>query len=353
MYLCMLLLHCRYSLHLSKEQVAELVAPHPDTLELVNSWLEHHGVPSSSISTTHGGSWLTLTGIPVSQANDLLGASYRVYEHAETKDRILRTVGYALPAVLHGHVHTVAPTTYFGSPHTLRQTPRKHSGEAAAALANSASRELVKELSSRVTFVTPEYLRRLYKTEDYVPAATDRNMLGVTGYFGDWPRQEDLTTFMNEYRTDGADATFTSVEIDDGDRPGEPSNEASAIIQYTEAIAYPTPHIFYSALGAEESYLEWVNYVLEQQSVPQTITTSYGGDEQDYEEAYAIKLCDLFAQLGARGSSVLFASGNDGVGRGKCIVNDGSGRVQFLPMFPASCTCDVFSLLVNSTRSQV
>ncbi len=36
------LLRCRYGAHLSKEQVAELVAPHPETLELVNSWLELH-----------------------------------------------------------------------------------------------------------------------------------------------------------------------------------------------------------------------------------------------------------------------------------------------------------------------
>jgi tripeptidyl-peptidase-1 len=46
------LLRCRYGAHLSKEQVAQLVAPHPNTLELINAWLEHHHVPSSSISTT-------------------------------------------------------------------------------------------------------------------------------------------------------------------------------------------------------------------------------------------------------------------------------------------------------------
>ncbi|KAF8257512.1 Pro-kumamolisin, activation domain-containing protein [Lactarius quietus] len=80
---------CRYGAHLSREQVAELVAPHPDTLQLINSWLEHYGVPSSSVSTSHGGGWLTLTDVPVNQANALLGASYQLYEHAETKDRIL------------------------------------------------------------------------------------------------------------------------------------------------------------------------------------------------------------------------------------------------------------------------
>ncbi|KAI9450476.1 hypothetical protein BJY52DRAFT_1215478 [Lactarius psammicola] len=46
------LLRCRYGTHLSKEQVAQLVASHPDTLELINSWLEHHGVPFSPNPTT-------------------------------------------------------------------------------------------------------------------------------------------------------------------------------------------------------------------------------------------------------------------------------------------------------------
>ncbi|KAI9442953.1 peptidase S8/S53 domain-containing protein [Lactarius indigo] len=55
-----------YGAHLSKEQVAQLVAPPPDTLGLINSWLEYHAVPFSSISTIHRGSWLKLTGIPVS-----------------------------------------------------------------------------------------------------------------------------------------------------------------------------------------------------------------------------------------------------------------------------------------------
>jgi hypothetical protein len=70
MYSRVPLLFCRYGMHLSKEQVAELVAPHPDTLELVNSWVEYHGIPSSSVSTTHGGGWLTFIGVPVSRANE-------------------------------------------------------------------------------------------------------------------------------------------------------------------------------------------------------------------------------------------------------------------------------------------
>ncbi|KAI9428541.1 hypothetical protein H4582DRAFT_2067093, partial [Lactarius indigo] len=63
-------------------EVADLVAPHPETLRLLNSWLQHGGV-ASPVSITHGGGWVTITDIPVSQANDLLGASYQLYRHTD------------------------------------------------------------------------------------------------------------------------------------------------------------------------------------------------------------------------------------------------------------------------------
>ena len=52
---------------------------------------------------------------------------------------------------------------------------------------------------------------------------------------------------------------------------------------------------------------------------------------------YAIHVCNLFAQLGARGSSVLFPSGDYGVGIGTCKTNDGRNVTRFQPEFPSSC----------------
>jgi tripeptidyl-peptidase-1 len=87
-------LRFRYGEFLSAEQVAEIVRPNPDTLELIHAWLEYHGIRSSSISTTHGGGWLTVADMLVSQANKLLGASYQLYRNSKTNDTIVRTVGY-------------------------------------------------------------------------------------------------------------------------------------------------------------------------------------------------------------------------------------------------------------------
>lgn len=46
--------------------------------------------------------------------------------------------------------------------------------------------------------------------------------------------------------------------------------------------------------------------------------------------------CSLFAQLGARGVSVIFSSGDTGVGSA-CQTNDGKNTTRFLPIFPAAC----------------
>jgi tripeptidyl-peptidase-1 len=45
----------------------------------------------------------------------------------------------------------------------------------------------------------------------------------------------------------------------------------------------------------------------------------------------------MFAQLGARGTSVLFCTGDSGVGSRDCETNDGRNVTQFQPSFPASC----------------
>ncbi|KAH9003205.1 subtilisin-like protein [Lactarius hatsudake] len=322
------------------EQVAELVMPHPHTLELVKSWLKYHGVPSST-SLTHGGNWLTLTGVSVSKANDLLGASYQLYRHTETKQIIVRTVGYSLPAALHGHVQTVAPTTFFASPRMSWQTPRKRSGGAAAEQVNATSGDLVMALLGRADYVTPPFLRWLYNSATYVPAATGRNVLGISGFVQEYPSPVDLTTFMDHFHGTGTGATYTVVQVNSGGYdPNNPGTEANLNVQYASGIAYPTPIMYYSIgygpEGKNDPYLSWLDFMLnlDEIDIPRTISSSYANYETELPLDHARAVCDLFMQLGARGVSVLIASGDEGVGEGGCMTD---GNVRFRPTFPADC----------------
>ncbi|KAH9163944.1 subtilisin-like protein [Lactarius sanguifluus] len=298
-------------------KIAELVSPPPGALELVNSWLEYHGVLSSSVSMTHGGTTLTLSGVSIIQANALLGASYQLYRHVETNETVVRTVGYALPAALHRLVQTVVPTTCFSTPHTQWQSPRKRSGGAAAGLKKPASGEPVTVLSSRAFDATPSFLRFLYNTVEYTPAALDRNVFGIVGMLNEYPSPEDLERFMLLYRFEGHNAAITVVQVNGGGYdPTNPAPEANLDTQCAVGMTYPTPVIFYSTgrgpAGTTDWFVSWLGYILTESNIPRTISISYIMDERNIPESYATYICTQFSMLGVLGVSVLIATGDDG-----------------------------------------
>ncbi|KAH9059566.1 subtilisin-like protein [Lactarius vividus] len=329
--------HPRYRVHLTKEQVADLVAPRPETLELVNSWLEHHDISPSSVSMTHGNT-LMLKAVPVTKANTLLGASYQLYRNVETGETIVRTVGYSLPVALHWHVLTVVPTTSFVSPRVQWQTPRNRSDRAVQS--KSGGPATILSSRERVDSVTPSFLRWLYATETYIPIALEENVLGILGFFGDYPSPSDLVEFMYRYRPEATDARVHVVDVNNGGYdPTHPNEEANIDTQYAEAMAYPTLHIFYSSgrgpSGTLDSFTGSLRYILNEEFIPQTLSMSYSSVEHLLSKEYATYMCNLFAMLGARGVSVLLSSGNDGIGQGTCTRDDGT--VRFEPTFPGTC----------------
>ena len=345
-------LHFRYGAYLTREQVADLVAPHPDTLKLVSSWLKYNGVRSSSISATHGGGWLTVTGVPVALANELLAASYQFYHHSESNETILRTVSYALPTALHTHVQTIAPTTAFTSTRLLEQTPRSRSGGAAANLTLGGP----VNISSRdISYVHPSYLRSVYGTSEYIPESMERNRLALVGFDNDYPRKSDVEDFMSNFDKEAvAGAIFDYIPVNPGAGLFNPTERAGYRTQYSVAMSYPTPVIYFIVGGhppllfssgwptPDDPYLGWLNYMISLESVPQTISIGSSTSETTIPQQYAAAVCLLFGVLGARGSTVLTDSGNMGVGLGDCL--DPSGDVHFYTIFPASCTHFVQSL---------
>ena len=117
---------------------------------------------------------------------------------------------------------------------------------------------------------TPGFLRSLYKTSAYTPAATDQNALGTVGLLSHYPSPEDLAAFMTKYRSDGAGATVVEVE-DGGYNPSNPDPEANLDVQYAEAMTYPTSLIFFST-GREppvtgDWFISWLRYIFRQQHV--------------------------------------------------------------------------------------
>jgi tripeptidyl-peptidase-1 len=280
--------------------------------------------------------------VPVYQANKLLGASYQHYRHTETNDIILRTMSYALPEGLQDLVQTVTPTTYFHSPRTPRELSRLHPRVAEAVDAPRGG--VTARQNDNNGNVTPLYLRQLYNSVNYVPNATEMNVVGIAGYLGMYPRKDDIDPFMEKYRPDAVGKRFDVVQINGGGySTGDPSLEGDVNMEYSLAMTYPIDHVFYSTGGeppfipdtstptqGNEPYLDFLTYILEGPNIPQTITSGYADDEKTVPMDYAITVCYLFAQVAARGTSVVVDSGYYGVGRGNCDANDGSGKVRNL-----------------------
>jgi tripeptidyl-peptidase-1 len=236
----------------------------------------------------------------------------------------------------------IQPTTFFGLK-AMRSTVSDHRTFDESNLATEASQAVTGCSGSTIT---PKCLSNLYSFAS--ATAYTNGLMGIAGFLSQWPIKSDLTTFMSKYATEGnAGQTFNCTLINGGTCPqsGTPGVEANLDVQYARAITESIPNIFYSTGGSppwlgsgtntNEPYLEFLNYLLSlsDAQLPNTMSISYGDDEDTVPLYYADEVCNLFAQLGARGVSVLVASGDSGVGT-TCT----SGNTKtFTTSFPASC----------------
>jgi tripeptidyl-peptidase-1 len=192
--------------------------------------------------------------------------------------------------------------------------------------------------------ITPKCLSNLYSFAS--ATAYTNGIMGIGGFLQEWPIKTDLSTFLKSYATEGNSAqTFNCTLINGGTCPQAASGagvEANLDVQYARAITESIPNVYYSTGGSppivgsgtntNEPYLEFLDYLLAlpAASLPNTISISYGDDESTVPLSYATTVCNLFSQLGARGVSILVASGDSGVGT-TCSSK------TFDTSFPAGC----------------
>ncbi|KAF4624138.1 hypothetical protein G7Y89_g14035 [Cudoniella acicularis] len=351
--------HERYGQHLSMEHVNGLIRPTDEALGMVHEWLADNGIDGHGCHYSAAKDWISVP-IPVETAERLLHTKYHVYEH-EDGSRLVRTPEWSLPVHLHEHIDAIQPTTSFmrlskDKTEFLHLEPWTPPGY------TPPSNEAISKVCN-ITSVTPECFRNLYSTAGYVPQVPTLNKVAFNNYLGEIPIRPDAALFLKKYRPEAVDAAskYPQFSIDGGPTQDGPLNATQAAdgisqegnldVQAIIGISDPTTVYSYSTGGSppftpdintptntNEPYLVWQNYILNQSDIPQVISTSYGDDEQTVPRAYAERVCKQFAQLGARGVSVLFASGDRGVGLNKtCISNDGKNTTMFIPEFPTGC----------------
>lgn len=365
--------HARYGQHLTAEDIHALVAPAEESVELVKAWLADHGITDHAFNPSRD--WVSIS-VPIEKVESMLDTTYSRFRHRDGSE-LSRAEAWSLPAHLHEHIDVVQPTNSF-----FRPAPKANSMSGPVLGEETISMEWFETIGKNmypthkssgadasvaalcnISFTTIDCLRTLYGTIDYEPQSTDKNAIAITNYLNETSKRSDVRKFLRNFRPEAVGAANTfPIEIvadannDQGPYTAEQIDDSKNVEGNLDAelvlgISWPTPFNTINTGGSppfkpdiltptntNEPYLTFLNYILAQSSIPQVISTSYGDDEQTIPESYARRVCSGFAQLGARGVSAIFSSGDFGVGAdGTCYSNDGKDTYKFLPAFPAGC----------------
>ncbi|PGH11694.1 hypothetical protein AJ79_04717 [Helicocarpus griseus UAMH5409] len=338
--------HSNYGQHMKRDQVKQILKPPFHVSEAILSWLDREGISKTSVQDQ--GDWINFA-ISVAQAEKLLQTKFYYFSNSVGNDRIIRTLQYCVPHKISPYVHMIQPTTRFRQP----QPDNNHITNVEFSL--RPPDDCFSTVNCSRT-ITPACIRKIYNMGDATATPDPRNKLGISGYLDQYARYSDFDLFLKWYAPQLSGTSFAVASINGGlnlQNSSRKSIEASLDVQYAISLSNATS-IFYSTKGrapmvpdldlpninenSNEPYLDQLHHLLgvSDEDLPAVLTTSYGENERTVPEKYASTVCNLFAQLGARGVSVIFASGDSGAGS-SCQSNDGKNTTRFDPIFPATC----------------
>ncbi|KAI0490560.1 subtilisin-like protein [Xylaria cf. heliscus] len=344
--------HPNYGQHFQDhDEMKRMLLPSRDSLSSVHSWLKNAGVKS----VEEDADWITLK-TTVGVANKMLDTQFAWYTSEEANPRrILRTLEYSVPDDIAGHINLVQPTTRFANIRANHETGTQIFEVQVAAAADNCD-----------ALITPACLKTFYNI-DYKADANSGSKVAFVSYLEEYARYSDLALFEQNYLPEAIGQNVTVIQYNGGlndQTSTADSGEANLDLQYIVGTGHPLPVTEFSVGGRgplvtdldqpdpndnnNEPYLDFLKNVLKlpQSKLPQVISTSYGENEQSVPKSYALTICNLIAQLGSRGVSVIFSSGDSGTGSA-CLSNDGKNTTKFQPQYPASCP---WVTSVGSTR---
>ncbi|KAK4112802.1 hypothetical protein N656DRAFT_694813, partial [Canariomyces notabilis] len=341
--------------HLSRDQVHQLRQPAQAATDAVSSWLKSNG-----IRDLHNQGSLISFEASARTVKSLFQAdlAYYAYKYGDA-DPLLRALSYTIPAWMRDYIDF--PTKLSPSPASTT-TSRKP-----VDIPTTSASPDPEPMYPCFPVTLPDCIRKLYNIT-YTPSAPSPVRFGVAGFLEQWILYSDVDQFMSIYAPHLASLSppynFSVELFNNGINPQDSLRnagmEASLDVQYAMALGYPTNVVYYVTGGRgtkldatsgeplpversdNEPFLEFLTALLAKPDaeLPHVLSISYADDEIGVPRPYALRVCDMFAALTARGVSVLAATGDGGAagtGQTRCVSNDGSQRKMFMPTFPASC----------------
>jgi len=187
--------------------------------------------------------------------------------------------------------------------------------------------------------ITPSVIRTRYNVTSTLTCTNKNNRQAVAEFQGQYYSDSDLQAFFTKYVPY---APYMPVAQIIGDNnPARPGIEASLDIEYIMGVAPECETWFYSypSFNFLDDLLTWVGDIENETSPPWVHSVSYGEQGNYPSDAYMTNLNNQFQKIGARGISILFASGDSGAGCGGQEVRGGINR---FPTPEATCDCTLF-----------
>lgn len=322
-----------YRRHLDAKSIQDLSRPEAAGANTVNTWLAEHGLVPSEASSPG----LLEIETTIRSVERLLKAEYSIYRASDdAHSEVVRTERFEVPDAIATHFDFIAPTTVFPKP----RVPRVQQNPVQQTLSQQK-----RDTCGSSDNTTPTCVRQIYGI-DYT-AQPNRTTFAVYGTEAASFNPADLQTYLSKFNPPAAAASATYTVVGSG-APNESSSsieakfETALDTQSLLGVAWPASGILYLNGGvfgpnAGQTYDRFVRFLQElitNTTVPSVVSFSESMPENHLDEAYARRLCSMMAQVGARGVSLLFSSGDNGPNGDTA---SGTHDRIFETEFPASC----------------
>ncbi|KAJ2903059.1 tripeptidyl peptidase sed3 [Zalerion maritima] len=348
----------QYGHRTSRNEVQKATSADDASVEAVIEWLGASGIEQTNIGTKNDMIEVTAKAELVKRMLDAKELGYYSFQHKRDdgtsthRPPVLRARSYSVPEEVRHHISFIHPLNNFIPP--IRQ-PRIREEDPTDVHRRGM------DLGACINATVPACIREMYNmTFPTENVTSSEARLGIVGFLEQFINYGDVEEWRKEYVPEvPASYNFTVDLINNGTNDQtlyKAGIEASLDVEYAMALAYPVQIEYYSTggrgvkLGPEgeeirsdnEPYLEVLQYMLSlaDDDLPHVISVSYADDEQSVPEPYAVRVCDLFAALTSRGTTIIVATGDGGaggIGVMECKANDGSDEARLLSTFPASC----------------
>ena len=308
----------RYQDYVSQAQLRDMLALSPERLAAVMAYVERlHAPAAKTAELAAHGDYLTLE-LPIAAVEKAFNVTMQRFVSAHGKATVLRSAAaHSLPAELAPHVALVSHVSDF--------PPRSSRSRGAAGEQLATCQQPLTDGFPGIN-VVPSLLYNTYNI-DNAPVAADTLATQAVAEFEDaffYPH--DITVFQKQYNLKQQEISIHGPNNPDKGYLGEATLDTEFITAVGSGV--PTTDLSYPA-DSGFALLDWATNVSSMAEPALVQSVSWGGPEQEYEMPWMLRVNLELQKIGARGVTVLAASGDETTG----ATGDFSCGV-FAPTFP-------------------